>query len=93
VKVGRVLILDMGDNARLSDELLTFLKNREVLTLAQASLGMNTLTHNEIWRRTGDLGLVGEQENECVGNGSHSWIAAGAEPDAHQFYVTIVFNG
>jgi hypothetical protein len=28
-----------------------------------------------------------------VGDGSHSWIAAGAEPDAHQFYVTIVFNG
>jgi hypothetical protein len=23
-----------------------------------------------------------------VGVGSHSWIAAGAEPDAHQFYVT-----
>jgi hypothetical protein len=28
-----------------------------------------------------------------VGDGSHSWIAAGAEPDAHQFYVTVVFNG
>jgi hypothetical protein len=27
-----------------------------------------------------------------VGVGSHSWIAAGAEPDAHQFYVTICFK-
>jgi hypothetical protein len=64
VKVGRDLILDMGDNARLSDELLTVLKHRGVLTLAQASLGMNTLTRTEIWRSTVDLGLVGEQENE-----------------------------
>jgi hypothetical protein len=28
-----------------------------------------------------------------VGDGSHSWIAAGAEPDAHHFYVTIVLMG
>jgi hypothetical protein len=28
-----------------------------------------------------------------VGIGSHSWIAAGVEPDAHQFYVTICFKG
>jgi hypothetical protein len=28
-----------------------------------------------------------------VGVGSHSWIAAGAEPDAHQFYVMICFKG
>jgi hypothetical protein len=28
-----------------------------------------------------------------VGIGSHSWIAAGAETDAHQFYVTICFKG
>ena len=28
-----------------------------------------------------------------VGDGSHSWIAAGAEPDAHQFYVTIFLMG
>jgi hypothetical protein len=34
------------------------------------------------------LGLLG-----LVGVGSHSWIAAGAEPDTHQFYVTICFKG
>jgi hypothetical protein len=28
-----------------------------------------------------------------VGNGSHSWIAAGAEPNDHQLYVTVVLNG
>jgi hypothetical protein len=31
--------------------------------------------------------------NLLVGVGSHYWIAAGAEPDAHQFYVTICFKG
>jgi hypothetical protein len=28
-----------------------------------------------------------------VGDGSHTWIAAGAEPDAHQFIVTNLFKG
>jgi hypothetical protein len=28
-----------------------------------------------------------------VGVGSHSWIVVGAEPDTHQFYVTICFKG
>jgi hypothetical protein len=28
-----------------------------------------------------------------VSVGSHSWIAAGAEPDAHQFIVTICLMG
>jgi hypothetical protein len=35
----------------------------------------------------------GVKANNGVGKSvsvrSHSWIAAGAEPDAHQFYVTI----
>jgi hypothetical protein len=29
---------------------------------------------------------------ECVGDGSHSWIAAGAEPDAHQFVSQLVYE-
>jgi hypothetical protein len=29
----------------------------------------------------------------CVGIGSHSWIAAGAEPDAHQFMSRFVYKG
>jgi hypothetical protein len=29
----------------------------------------------------------------CVSIGSHSWIAAGVEPDAHQFYVMNNLNG
>jgi hypothetical protein len=28
-----------------------------------------------------------------VGVGSHSWIAAGAEPDTHQFQVMIFYKG
>jgi hypothetical protein len=28
-----------------------------------------------------------------VGVGSHSWIAAGAEPDAHQFMSRFVYKG
>ena len=71
MKVGRDLILDMGDNARLSDELLTVLKHRGILTLAQASLGMNTLTRTEIWRRTVDL--VGEQDLDRQGL-RRTWI-------------------
>jgi hypothetical protein len=27
-----------------------------------------------------------------VGDGSHSWIAAGAEPDAHQFMSRFVYD-
>jgi len=40
--------------------------------------------------------ILGKIFNFVPGNGarnvsvrSHSWIVAGAEPDAHQFYVTI----
>jgi hypothetical protein len=29
----------------------------------------------------------------CVGVGSHSWIAAGAEPGAHQFMSRFVYKG
>jgi hypothetical protein len=28
-----------------------------------------------------------------VSDGSHSWIAAGAEPDAHQFMSRFVYKG
>jgi hypothetical protein len=37
--------------------------------------------------------FVPGNDTRNVGDESHSWIAAGAEPDAHQFYVTVVFKG
>jgi hypothetical protein len=33
-----------------------------------------------------------EYETRSVGDGSHSWIAAGAEPDAHQFMSRFVYE-
>jgi hypothetical protein len=64
VKIGRDTILDLGDRAQLSEDLLSTLKHRGILTLAQASTGMNLLTHTEIWKSPGDLRLVGNQALE-----------------------------
>jgi hypothetical protein len=33
--------------------------------------------------------FIPDKDARNVSVGSHSWIAAGAEPDTHQFYVTI----
>jgi hypothetical protein len=56
--------LDLGDRAQLSEEFLSTLKLRGILSLAQASTDMNFITRTEIWKSHEDLGLVGNQALE-----------------------------
>ena len=37
-------------------------------------------------------GMYFMKYNQGVGDGSHSWIAAGEEPDAHQFMSRFVYK-
>jgi hypothetical protein len=37
--------------------------------------------------------FVPDNDAKNVGIGSHSWIAAGAEPDAHHFMSRFVYRG
>jgi hypothetical protein len=55
--------------------------------------------HGEITctRRTETISMQNKEEMGVVivivGDGSHSWIVVGVEPDAHQFIVTNLFKG
>jgi hypothetical protein len=64
VNLGRDKIMDLGDNAILSEGILTTLKERGVTTLAQATTNSNLLTGIEQWKRSDDLGLRGAQAKE-----------------------------
>jgi hypothetical protein len=64
ILVGCDKILGVGNKYFLSEELVTHLNQRHVLTLAQATSARDPMTIKEDWRSSNDLGLPGELANE-----------------------------
>ena len=57
VALGKDCILQMGDNSYLSNPLQTSLKDRNLVTLAQAHNPSNTTILSDYWVKGNDLGL------------------------------------
>jgi hypothetical protein len=64
INIGRDRILGIGDNSFLNEELLTLLNQKQITTLAQASLSRDPFTFAEVWRSSTDLELTGELGKE-----------------------------
>jgi hypothetical protein len=62
--VGRDRILGIGDTSFLNEELITLLNQKQVSTLAQASLARDTFTYAEVWQSSTELELTGKHATE-----------------------------
>jgi hypothetical protein len=58
INIGHDRILGIGDSSFLTEELLTRLKQKQITTLAQASLSRDPFTFAEVWRSNTDLELI-----------------------------------